>query len=80
MVDFRHLGNLTLEQQSRLEKLSKEVTKAGYVERTDDVTLVFSYPFLVSFVSLAPESVDCDEMSGCSNKFPLVEQWTLFND
>ena len=47
MVDHaRHLGNLTLEQQSRLDKLRHEVVAAGYVERTDDVTLVrpFMYP------------------------------------
>ena len=37
----RHIGNLTLEQQSRLDKLRHEIVAAGYVERTDDVTLVW---------------------------------------
>jgi hypothetical protein len=40
----RHLGNLTLEQQSRLDKLRHEIVAAGYVERTDDVTLVWPLP------------------------------------
>lgn len=40
ICDDRHLGNLTLEQQSKLDKFRKEVHNAGYVDRTEDATLV----------------------------------------
>lgn len=41
MANFAsHLGNLTLEQQSKLDKLREEVHNAGYINRTEDSTLV----------------------------------------
>jgi len=41
-ADFRFLGSLTIEQQAKLDKLRKDVTEAGYIDRTDDSTLVYS--------------------------------------
>jgi len=35
-----HLGNLTLDQQAKLEKLRTEAHNAGYLDRTDDATLL----------------------------------------
>jgi len=38
--EYRHLGNLTIEQQSKLDRFAQLVQKAGYIDRTDDATLV----------------------------------------
>lgn len=38
---IRHLGNLTIEQQSKLDKLRNDLQNAGYIDRTDDSTLVY---------------------------------------
>jgi hypothetical protein len=38
----RHLGNLTIEQQARLDKIRNEIQDAGYNDRTDDATLVWT--------------------------------------
>lgn len=59
----RHIGNLTVEQQSKLGRLREDLLRTGYSSRVDDATLVVSTN-LFNYLAAIPPSQEVRRSEG----------------